>query len=112
MKCCDLYGGLLRHRVALQRKTRAADGAGGFAVTWQTYATVKAQIITKAGRELVIADRLSATQTNRATIRYRADVNETDRIVYRGRAYQIRSVVNIEERNKWLELDLERGVAT
>ena len=112
MKCCDIYGGMLRTAVKLQRKTRTADGAGGFAVTWETYATVRARITARPGREMVVADRLTATQTIRAVIRYRADVNETDRAVFKGRAHQIRSVSNIEERNKWLEIDLERGVAT
>ena len=112
MKCCEMYGGLLRVPVVLQRKTRTADGSGGFAVTWNTYATIRAHIMTRPGREVVIADRLTATQTIRAVIRYRKDVNETDRAVFEGKVHQIRSVSNIEARNKWLELDLERGVAT
>jgi len=112
MKCCEMYGGLLRVPVQLQRKARAADGSGGFSVTWQTYATVRAHIVNRPGREVVVADRLTATQTIRAVIRYRADVNETDRAVFKGRSHQIRSVSNVEERDKWLEIDLERGVAT
>ena len=112
MKCCDLYGGLLRKKIALQSKTRTPDGSGGFTLVWATYATVRAKIDTKPGREQVEADRLSATQMLRAVIRYRADVNEVDRVSFAGKVYQIRSVVNVEFKNKWLELDLEQGVAT
>lgn len=112
MKCCEMYGGKLRVAVELQHKARTADAFGGFAVTWTTYATVRAHIVTRPGRELVIADRLSATQMIRAVIRYRDDVNETDRAVFRGLTHQIRSVSNMEFRDKWLELDLEQGVAT
>ena len=112
MKCCELYRGKLRTSVQLQRKTRTSDGAGGFDVSWQTYATVKAHIQTRPGREVVLGDRLTASQVIRAFIRYRSDVNETDRAVFEGRVHQIRSVSNLEARNKWLEVDLERGVAT
>lgn len=112
MKCCDIYGGMLRVPVQLQRQVRTADGSGGYTVQWQTYASVKAHIVTKPGREFVQADRLTASQMIRAMIRYRKDVNETHRAVFEGRVHQIRSVSNLEARNKWLELDLERGVAT
>jgi len=112
VKCCELYRGKLRTSVQLQRKTKTDDGAGGFAVEWKTYATVKAHIETRPGREAVVADRLTASQVIRAFIRYRKDVSEVDRAVFEGRAHQIRSVSNLEARNKWLEIDLERGVAT
>lgn len=112
MKCCDLYGGLLRTRVQLQSKTRTPDASGGFDVDWATYATIKANVVVRPGREAVSADRLSSTQMIRAVIRFRADVNETDRAIIAGKAHQIRSVSNIDMRDKWMELDLEQGVAT
>lgn len=111
MKCCDMYRGKLRHSIELQRKTRTDDGMGGFAVAWITYATVKAFVETRPGKEVVIADRLDASQVIRATIRYREGVDETDRVIYKGKAHNIRSVSNLEGRDKWLLLDMERGVA-
>ena len=111
MKCCDMYRGKLRHTIQLQSKTRTSDGMGGFSTEWATYATVKAFVETKPGKEVVIADRLDASQVIRATIRYRDSVNETDRVIYKGKAHNIRSVSNIEGQDKWLLLDMERGVA-
>ena len=111
MKCCDMYRGKLRHTIQLQNKTRTDDGIGGFSTTWTTYATVKAHIEEMAGKEVVIANRLDASKIIRATIRYRSDVDETDRIIYKGKAHNIRSASNIEGEDKWLLLDMERGVA-
>jgi head-tail adaptor len=45
-------------------------------------------------------------------MRYRPDLHPKDRIVIRGEAVQVRSVVNLELRNKWLEVLCEQGVAT
>jgi len=111
VKCCDMYRGKLRHTVELQRKARTDDGLGGFDIEWSTYATAKAYVETKPGKEVVIGDRLEASQVIRATIRYRSDVDETDRVIYKGKAHNIRSVSNLEGRDKWLLLDMERGVA-
>ena len=111
VKCCDMYRGKLRHTIQLQSKERTDDGMGGFDVAWTTYATVKAFVETRPGKEVVIADRLDASQVIRATIRYREGVDETDRVIYKGKAHNIRSVSNIEGENKWLLLDMERGVA-
>lgn len=84
---------------------------GGFSVEWITYATAKAYVETRPGKEVVIGERLDASQIIRATIRYRAEVDETDRVIYKGKAHNIRSVSNVEGLDKWLLLDMERGVA-
>lgn len=111
VKCCDMYRGKLRHKIELQSKTRTSDGMGGFSTAWATYASARAYVETKPGKEVVIADRLDASQVIRATIRYREGVNETDRVIYKGKAHNIRSVSNLEGLDKWLLLDMERGVA-
>lgn len=106
-----MYRGKLRHSIQLQRKERTDDGMGGFSVEWITYATAKAYVETRPGKEVVIGERLDASQIIRATIRYRAEVDETDRVIYKGKAHNIRSVSNVEGLDKWLLLDMERGVA-
>ena len=62
------------------------------------------------GRERVFANRLNATGDTIATIHYRADLNESMKVVYRGKEYQIRSIINLEEADRFLQLALERGV--
>jgi SPP1 family predicted phage head-tail adaptor len=44
-------------------------------------------------------------------MRYRSDISEKDKLVFRGNEYQIRSIINIEERNRYSELVIEKGQA-
>jgi len=112
MTCAKLCAGSLRHRVALQRAVTTPDGMGGQTIVWQTYATMRAYLEIKSGMERTAHDRLEAVQRIHGYMRYRADVLERDRVVFEGRAYQIRAVKDLELRRQWLELDLEAGVAT
>lgn len=41
-------------------------------------------------------------------IRYRPEVDETWRVIYRGRSYDIRSIDNIREKDEWMELHVAR----
>lgn len=63
------------------------------------------------GTEQYSQDRLNAVQRQRAYIRYNANVKAKDCLFFNGQQFQIRNVNNLEFRNKWLELDLENGVA-
>jgi SPP1 family predicted phage head-tail adaptor len=112
MTCAKLCAGALRHRVALQRAITTPDGMGGQTVVWQQYASMRAFMEIKSGMERTAHDRLEAVQRIHAYMRYRDDVLERDRILFEGRAYQIRAVKDLEFRRQWLELDLEAGVAT
>ena len=111
MKCCDIKVGDLRHRVSIQRKTRAPDGVGGSIVTWVQYATPWCKITPKTGSERIYLDRLNAQGLSTVIMRYRADMSEKDKLVFRGNEYQIRSIINIEERNRYSELVIEKGQA-
>lgn len=112
MKCCTIKAGDLRHSIELQSEVQTPDGSGGVTREWQTYATPRAKITGLNGRERFEADRIESPVQYRAVIRFRDDVETRHRVLYNGRAHDIRAVIDIEERRKWLELDLTRGVAT
>lgn len=112
MKCCDITAGKLKNRITLQELVIVEDGSGGQTRTWKTIQSVWAALRQTGGGESYQNDRLTATANFKATIRYRADISPVNRIVFRGLAYQIRSVDNLEFANKWLDLTLESGVAT
>jgi len=44
--------------------------------------------------------------------RYFAGLVESDRVVIAGRRYNIVFINNVELRNRWVEIDLDGGVAT
>ncbi len=111
MKCCDIQAGMLRHRVQLQRQQRTPDGIGGFDIEWTTYATVSAYIAPLSGTETVVAMQIQDSTTHRLYIRYRAEILPEDRVLFGERTFNIRSVLNLEERNRFIEMRAEEGVA-
>lgn len=112
MNCCDITAGSLREPLTIQRKVAVSDGMGGQAIQWIDLATVRGDVRPLSGRESVQAMQLQASLTHRIYIRYRADLTPADRLVMRGQPLQIRAIVNVEMRNRWLELACDQGVAT
>ena len=110
MDICKLNAGMLRTRIELQSVDRVTDGAGGFTNTWTTHATVGSYWQSLSMTERLHAMQVQASVGHRVYIRYRA-VSPVDRIYYNSQAYQIRGVVDIDNRHLWLELLVEEGVA-
>lgn len=112
MNCCDMTAGKLREPITIQRKQPTPDGLGGQTLQWVSLFTTRADVRPVSGREAVQAMQLQASITHRIYIRYRADLTAADRILLRGQPLQIRAIINIEMRNRWLELACDQGVAT
>jgi len=112
MKCCDLTPGALRHRIEIQREIGSQDAAGGRSLVWGTIASPRCFIKPVGGGERFYSMRLEANISHRIYLRYRSDLLPSDRINYNGRLMQIRALINIEERNKWLEIYAEEGKQT
>lgn len=112
MKCCDMTSSMLRQSIIIQRLSKTADGAGGWEKSWSAIGSTWAYMRASGGGERFFADRLNMEIRYLATIRYRTNIQASDRIIYDGKAYQIRSIIDLEFKKKWLELALEEGVAT
>lgn len=112
MRCCEITAGKLRHTITIEREESTSDGAGGSYLTWSTVATPRAFIKPMSGGERLQAMRLEATVTHRIFIRYRDDLLTSDRINFNGRLMQIRALINLEERNRWIEIYADEGQAT
>ena len=101
---------MLNRKIEIQSLTVTATDTGGFSEVWETLANVWAKIKNASGTELIHADQLGAVAFSDFTIRYRADLAETMRIVYRDTEFQIRHINNLEEADRWLTIKAERGV--
>jgi len=112
VKCCNIKAGMLREPVEFQSQVKTDIGGGATTITYVKRVDLRGHFKPMSGSERLYAERLDATTRNRLVIRYRSDLTESDRVIIRGRAYQIRSIINIEFRNKFLEIDLDGGVAT
>lgn len=105
--------GDLRHRVTIQQRIAVDDGGGGAAeASWQQFTQAWVGLRPVSARERVHAQHLEHVVTHVATMRYQAGVLAEMRILYGTRELNIRGVINIDERNEWLDLLCEEGVAT
>jgi SPP1 family predicted phage head-tail adaptor len=107
--------GLLRHRIAIEAGTRTPDAGGGTSNPWAaptTVAEVWAAIQPLQGDERLRAQQLQSRVTHKIVLRYRPDIRTSHRVNFNGRIFNIRSVINLDERSRWLELMCEEGVAT
>ena len=105
--------GALRHRVTFQREVPTPDGGGGSVSTWEDRYTVWASLRPERGSERLAAGRLEASLALVMTVRSSSEsrsVTEAWRVVANGVPHQIRSISNPDQRNKYLEMILERGV--
>jgi SPP1 family predicted phage head-tail adaptor len=102
---------MLNRKIELQQLVKTPTATGGFTQSWVSVATLWAKIKNTSGSELLHADQLGATSFSDFTIRYRANINELMKIVYRGIDYQVRHINNIEEADLWLIVKAEKGVS-
>ena len=101
--------GKLRHRVTVKEPTETTDGQGGVTSTWSVVANVWAEIRPILGLERFFREGLHPSITHLVKIRYRADINTTQRIHHGSRTLYIRGLRNIDERNNILELTCEEA---
>ncbi|BER92691.1 phage head closure protein [Atrimonas thermophila] len=96
--------GELRHRVTIQRLNRVPDGMGGYEEQWQDVVSLWAKVEPLKGRERFVAQQAQSEVTHRITTRYYSGIEPQMRVVYRNRNFDIEVVINVDEKNEWLEL--------
>lgn len=107
--------GSLRDRVTFQRATTGDDGYGNTTTAWADHLTVWANVRETLGKERVDAGRVEASRT--ATIRVRQSTDtlgltEADRVIVRGRPWNIRSIARVSNDRAMLDILVEAGVAS
>lgn len=107
--------GALRDRVTFQRLVAGLDAYGNAVSSWADHLTVWADVLESPGREAVAAGRVEAART--ATMRVRRSsaslgLTAADRVVVRGRTWNIRSIGDVGRDRVLLEMLIEVGVAT
>lgn len=99
--------GAMRHRLVLETPLDTPDGAGGAARVWDTVATVWAGLRPISAGERVDADAEEHAVTHRVLIRWRDDVTAGDRFRLGARIFEIRALADPEERQRFLQIDVE-----
>lgn len=93
----------LRHRLVLEELQREDDEGGGFTETWIEFAELWADLRPFGGSETVEADRLAGRVTHEISLRFRAGVQPAMRFRQGARLFHILTVIDVEERKRWLK---------
>ncbi|WP_084999597.1 phage head closure protein [Cronobacter sakazakii] len=107
-----MQAGKLRHRITLQKPVKKQSPTTGAIInTWEDVATLWADVVDLSVREFVAAQAGQNEVTSRITIRYRQDVTNKHRILYRGRIYNIHGVLADDKSGlEYLTLPCSQGV--
>lgn len=103
--------GDLDQRIRIEAKSRVGDGGGGAVEAWVPVATVWAQVWPVSGQERADAQQLQAATMMRFKLRHRRDLTTDMRIVWNGRAHNVRFIADAGARSGFLTIDAEAGVA-
>ncbi len=108
--------GKKRTRIAFHRKDSVSDAYGGTTTGFSetAFLTVWGDLMDKQARERIEGGGLDTPQEAILKVRYSsgtAGVTEADQVRAGSRQYQIRSIRNLDERNRTIEMLLQRGVA-
>ena len=105
--------GELRNKITIKVQPADQDNYGGKiddTELWNDFITCFAAIFPIAGREFFIAQQVNASVTTRIKIRYISSITPGMRVVFGEKVYDIKAVLDIEERHKEIHLMCEELV--
>ena len=113
MKCCDFKASDFRTTVELQARSRVADGQGGWSEGWVAVRKLVCKWAKTGGqREQFKYEQRQAMAAHVLFARYSEPLPDASmRIVYKGKAYNIVGVTDVEMLGRIMEIHLSEGVA-
>ncbi|MFL9860817.1 phage head closure protein [Paraburkholderia madseniana] len=109
-----MRAGKLDRRIVIQRRQNGKNSSGGARATWQTVCTPWAGINYLSGTERSATTHQggeTADARTLITMRYRAGIDETMRVLYGGKAFNIRFVNDVLDQHKTLILTCDTGAS-
>jgi SPP1 family predicted phage head-tail adaptor len=100
----ELDAGRLRHRVRIEAAVRTEDGGGGASETWMPVAEAWAEIKPASGDEGLSADAIRGRVSHVLHLRAGISVEPEMRIAFGNRVFEIRAVIDLSERRRWLRI--------
>ena len=99
-----MRSGRLNRRITIQELSISKNQYSEDIESWVDVATIWAHIEPLRGREYWQAKQVVGEVTGRITIRYLAGIDEKMRVIYGNKTYNILAVINLDERNRTLQL--------
>jgi SPP1 family predicted phage head-tail adaptor len=107
----DRYSARDMHRlIEILVQSKASDGGGGKTITYVSTSPptlLPALVAPKSAGESTYADQTSSFEGLDVVIRYRAGLNQTMRVKYGSRQFEIQGIVDLDERHRWMRLTCE-----
>jgi SPP1 family predicted phage head-tail adaptor len=104
-----MQAGTLRHQVTIQSAGFVQDANGEMVPGWTLFATARAAIEDMSGREYIAAGATQNPVLTKITIRYRAGIVASMRVVHGADVYDVTAVLGTDRRS--LLLMCERGAS-
>ncbi|WP_126974655.1 phage head closure protein [Frigidibacter oleivorans] len=105
-----MRAGKLRDIVIIERGTDTINAAGTPETVWATHATLRAEVVQRGTTEFMRVQGAVDEAVVVFRTRFLAGITTADRIVFDGRVFGIREIVEIERR-RGLELRCQEGAA-
>lgn len=102
--------GLLRSRLAVEAPMETDDGAGGVSRSYETIATVWAEVTPVSAARAIEAERTGARVTHRIAIRYFGGITTKHRLRDGDRLFRIVSLRDRDGRKRFLSIEAEELV--
>lgn len=97
--------GSLRHRISIQKPVKQKDELNQSTLNWVDFKRVWSRMITLKGKEYIAAAATKSENTVRFVVRYTKDIDESMRILYKGRVFEIVAPpINDDEMNRTLTI--------
>jgi len=105
MKCCDIKTNELKHRIDIIDYSSTIGDGGKVTKSYSIVTSLWAKIKPKTTSPLYEALGATDQTTHTITIRYYSPLNIGHLIRFGTRFFAIRSIINIEERAKYMEIE-------
>jgi SPP1 family predicted phage head-tail adaptor len=98
-----MRAGDLRHQITVLRSSQTQNAYGEIQNTWAEHLTCRGFVRPLTGKEVVSGQFTISEVTHKIFTRYQ-EIRVTDRIAFEGRTFDIKSVINHEEKGVMLEI--------
>lgn len=96
--------GAMRHKIIIQSREKTNNSVGKQVENWTDFYECFAKIEAISDRAFIEANAEQSFLTHNITIRFKQGITPSMRIKFRSRTFIIQTVVNVEEKNRYLKM--------
>lgn len=103
--------GRMRHRIIIQQSTQTQNAYGEPVDSWSAFSDpLWAEVSPVQGREFWAQQQAQSEVTHRVRVRYVPGVTTAMRVMFGSRIFAVKSVIDVKEEHKELQLMCREGV--